>query len=689
MHIISLALGGCIKGPPVEYGLTEDTGGHITYILGEMAALARHPRVSKSEIVTRLFDDADLGGAYAQPNERTPCGIIITRIDSGDRRYLAKEALADDRTAFVEAFIAELRGRERLPDLIHAHFADAADVARQVRERLGIPFIYTAHSLGIDKLDAMGTEDGSAIRGRIAEERRAIAAADAVVGSSRDECERQLLRYEGADPATIHRLRPGIVVPCRRPDLDPARELIAPFLREPEKPIVLAIARPVHKKNLSALVEAFGSNEALRRKANLVVLAGLRSELSSGADEQRDVLFSLVNTIDRHDLYGQVAYPRRHTQAQVQSLYALAAETGGVFANPALTEPYGLTLVEAAAHGVPVVATRNGGPNDIVAELRNGNLVDPNDTEAIGAALVDLLTDHEAWNAASRNGRENSRSMSWRAYATGFIELAQDIVAPAARSMLASRPRDMLVCDIDNTLTGCRESAHRLRRYVPRQQRMSLCVATGRSLIEARRILREWELPQPRVFITSVGSEIYWQTDGGLEPDHAFAQAIEEDWRPEEIVRALKGVRGLVPQPNVEQRCWKRSYFADDRQVEREVCERLDKAGLSARVILSHRTLLDVLPVKAGKGAAIRHVAARSGVAGERVVAVGDSGNDLDMLRDCPNAVLVGNHDADLDMLRDKPNVYVARRSHAGGVLEGHLLHTRRRRMPNSRRTAA
>jgi hypothetical protein len=33
-----------------------------------------------------------------------------------------------------------------------------------------------------------------------------------------------------------------------------------------------------------------------------------------------------------------------------------------VFINPALVEPFGLTLIEAAAHGLPVVATANGGP---------------------------------------------------------------------------------------------------------------------------------------------------------------------------------------------------------------------------------------------------------------------------------------------------------------------------------------
>ena len=45
-----------------------------------------------------------------------------------------------------------------------------------------------------------------------------------------------------------------------------------------------------------------------------------------------------------------------------------------------LQEPFGLTLIEAAAHGAPLVATSNGGPVDIVNTLGNGVLVDPSDT---------------------------------------------------------------------------------------------------------------------------------------------------------------------------------------------------------------------------------------------------------------------------------------------------------------------
>lgn len=680
LHIISLALGGCIKAPPVRYGLTEDTGGHIAYILGEMAALAAHPKVEKAEIVTRLFDDDSLGADYARSREVLPCGPAITRIDSGDRRYLAKEALAADRAGFTEAFIAELQSRDRLPDLIHAHFADAADVACEVRRRLGIPYIYTAHSLGIDKLRSMQHGAAAGLQERIAEETRAVCHADAIVASSRDECERQLLQYDGCEPTRVHRLRPGTLAASAKPDFAPAERLIAPFLREPDKPVILAIARPVEKKNLNALVEAYGRSEALQRAANLVILAGLRSGLSSGEREQRGVIAGLVDLIDRHDLYGKVAYPPRHTQEDVRSLYALAGASGGVFVNPALTEPYGLTLIEAAAHGLPVVATRNGGPSDILDELEHGALVDPTDIEAIGSATLNLLTDREAWLRAARNGRENCRDMSWDVYADGFVQLAGDVLQRRRSSPASCPAEELLVCDIDNTLTGCAASAQRFRRYVERRRDLSFCVATGRSLVEARRILREWRLPQPDIFITSVGSEVYRQGDSGLELDQDFASSIGANWHPEEIDALLATVRGLTPQSAVEQRRWKRSYFADDPAVAGRVRRLLAASGIEAKVIYSHQRLLDVLPARAGKGAAMLHVARQTEIAPHRIVAVGDSGNDFDMLQECANAVLVGNYDSDLDRLVSAPNVYVARRSHAGGVLEGHLIHSRRRR---------
>ena len=79
MHIVSLALGGCLKAEPVRYGLTEDTGGHIIYILGEMEALSRREDVSFAEIITRRFDAPHLGSIHNQAEECINPKLVISR----------------------------------------------------------------------------------------------------------------------------------------------------------------------------------------------------------------------------------------------------------------------------------------------------------------------------------------------------------------------------------------------------------------------------------------------------------------------------------------------------------------------------------------------------------------------------------------------------------------------------------
>lgn len=60
--------------------------------------------------------------------------------------------------------------------------------------------------------------------------------------------------------------------------------------------------------------------------------------------------------------------------------------------------------MQAAAHGVPTVATKNGGPVDIMATLHHGLLVDPTNSRQIGDALLKILTNPEVWDEMSHNG---------------------------------------------------------------------------------------------------------------------------------------------------------------------------------------------------------------------------------------------------------------------------------------------
>ena len=86
-------------------------------------------------------------------------------------------------------------------------------------------------------------------------------------------------------------------------------------------------------------------------------------------------------------MYGKVAYPKKHLPSQIPALYRWAASRGGVFVNPALTEPFGLTLLEASACGLPIISTNDGGPKEIRSKCENGLLVDVTDIDELKLIL--------------------------------------------------------------------------------------------------------------------------------------------------------------------------------------------------------------------------------------------------------------------------------------------------------------
>ena len=77
---------------------------------------------------------------------------------------------------------------------------------------------------------------------------------------------------------------------------------LEPFLREPSKPLVLALSRPDERKNILTLLETFGESQALRQAANLLIVAG-----------SRDDIRALHQQILDHD-----PMVRRHTQITVR-----------------------------------------------------------------------------------------------------------------------------------------------------------------------------------------------------------------------------------------------------------------------------------------------------------------------------------------------------------------------------------
>jgi len=555
-----------------------------------------------------------------------------------------------------------------------------------------VPLVHTGHSLGRDKrkqLIAKGMsrqhiEQVYNIGRRIDAEEEVLSNADLVVTSTQNEVQEQYELYNYYDPDRMAVIAPGTDLQQFRPyskdEVITFKDEVDRFLTDPEKPIVLALSRPDERKNILTLIEAYGESAELQSRANLLIVVGNRDDIRDMDDGAQAVLTNILVWIDTYDLYGKVALPKRHRADEVPKIYRMVAAGHGVFINPALTEPFGLTILEAAASGLPVVATENGGPVDIIKNCRCGELVDPMDRGQIAAALLKLLDNDGNWRRASKNGIRGVRDhYAWEAHAKAYSGKIRSLtrklrLPPGERPMPGTLKYSdrMLVTDLDQSLLGDPDSRGDFLRVV-REHRKSVtyCIATGRRIDSALAVMKKHGIPLPDVLMSSAGTRIHYGS--ALNEDHLWADHIDHDWSPRRIRHLLTDVPGLKLQEKIKQTDAKISYYYDPLLAPSmdAINTLLRQQDITANVLLSFGQFLDVLPSRASKGQALRYVAQRLGIALDKILVAGGSGADEDMMRGNTLAVVVENrHDEELSLLPEVDRIYFAEGKYAAGILK-------------------
>ena len=692
LHFLLISVHGLIRGHDLELGRDADTGGQTLYVVELARALGERDDVARVDLVTRRVVDPAVSTDYAQAEEALSDKVRIVRIDAGPEAYIPKEQLWDHLDNFVDNLAEWVREQPRIPDVVHSHYADAGYVGVRLAHLLAVPLVHTGHSLGRDKrkqllakgLSAEDIESTYNMSRRVNAEEEALANAGLVITSTNNEIEAQYGLYDFYDPDCMSVIPPGTDLGrFRPPEDDEAFDYatrLEPFLSDPSKPLVLALSRPDERKNIPVLLEAFASSARLREIANLLLIAGNRDDIRDLDSGAQAVLTQLLLDVDAYDLYGSVALPKKHTANDIPDVYRAVAAGGGVFVNPALTEPFGLTLLEAAASGLPLVATENGGPNDIISNCDNGYLVDPLDAEAIADALLRLLDDPDEWRRASASGLAGvRRHYTWQAHAERYVDTVRGLLTRPRREPVAwdaertTRYRARgLFTDIDQTLLG---DADALRDFCEAMQakrkRVVFGVVTGRRFDSALAVLKKHGVPLPDVVISGLGTRIHYGSN--LTEDMHWADHVDHDWKENRIRRALADVPGLELQPKEKQSQLKLSWYYDPEAAPspEEIVALLHQKDLNANVIVSFGQFLDVIPARASKGQALRYAALRLGIPLEQILAAGGSGADEDMIRGNTLGVVVANrHDEELSALVDLERVYYSDRAHAAGLLD-------------------
>ncbi len=404
---------GLVRAKNLELGIDEDTGGQIVYVLELAKALSQLPDVGKIEVITRKIEDLRYPG-YNKGLEKINEKTTLVRLSCGPKKYVKKVDLWPYLDEFAKNAEIYTKNLNRRPDIIHSNYADGGYVGRHLAKKFHVPLVHVSHSLAKPEIKRLRLSGKNHLILQAKEEQKIINDANAIVASSEQEKNFQYGMYKLSNMEKIYVIPPGIDFKKFKPDNKKNKEKF---------PVVLAMARIDAKKNLIGSVEAFSKNKNLQKKAKLSIASSTFGAKNLSGRE-RKLIAEIKNKIKNFRLENVVSLVNPNGYGGSENLYRLAAQSGGIFINPALFEGFGLTTLEAGACGVPVVVTKNGGPAEVVEKCKNGIVVDPRNTSELANAIEKIIGNRKLWKKFSENGLKNiPRYYSWPSAAKKHIKL--------------------------------------------------------------------------------------------------------------------------------------------------------------------------------------------------------------------------------------------------------------------------
>lgn len=471
-----------------------DTGGQVVYILDQVRALEKEMRsrlyeqgltdiVPRIVVLTRLIPESEGTSCHRRIEKisRTENSFILrVPFRSSDGQVIPHWISRFDIWPYLERFakdaeieiLSELNGR---PDLVVGNYSDGNLVATLISSKLGITQCNIAHALEKAKylysdLYWQDNEANYHFSSQFTADIIAMNAADFIITSTfqeiagTDENPGQYESYMTFTMPNLYRVINGIdvydpkfniVSPGADPEIyfpaenrklrfmdmhNKIEELIfgtqrneesRGILVNPQKPIILSMARLDRIKNLTGLVDLYGANPELRARANLLIVGGHINPEHSVDTEEVDQIRKMHDLFNTYELDEEVRWLGMHLEKEVTGeLYRFIADRQGAFVQPALFEAFGLTVVEAMVSGLPTFATCFGGPMEIIENGISGFHIDPNNGEIIAQQLVDFFTrcdvDPGYWEKIAQGGIARVKTKyTWELYAERMMTFAR------------------------------------------------------------------------------------------------------------------------------------------------------------------------------------------------------------------------------------------------------------------------
>ncbi len=379
-----------------------DAGGMNVVELALAQALARGGH--EVDLLTRR-SDAD-APAVAEVSDR----VRVHLLPAGPPTPLAKSAIDEHIPEFRQA----LRGLEEF-DVVHSHHWMSGVAALDWAHGLGVPHVQSFHSVAAPQGRPLADGEPPESPDRVGGEARVARMSDAIAAISVAEA-RTVVERCGAAPERVHVISPGV-------DLElfhPMRADEDPWSPEPPadgRGYVVFAARLQPLKGPDLALRALAHVEKWLRPR--LVVAG---DYSEDFADYRSSLAELVRRLGLEDDVTYVGPLERPDLARVIRGARLVLV-------PSHSETFGLIALEAAASGVPVVASAAGGLREAVAHGETGQLMDSREPEEWGRALTMLLSPDGPIERMAIASRIHARRFEWDWAARRLAALYTDLRA--------------------------------------------------------------------------------------------------------------------------------------------------------------------------------------------------------------------------------------------------------------------
>ena len=360
--------------------------------------------LAQAGVECTTYTHADRAGlpaeVFVEPGHR------VVHIEAGPH-HLPKEALADILDEFTDGVLAHLEANGGT-DVVHANYWLSGVVAHRIKHILDIPFVSTFHTLA--RVKAEGGDPEPLWRDRA--EAEIITCADAICVSCTEE-ERQFRRLYGDPQGRIEIVAPGVEHAFFAPgDQGGAR---AALDLPSDRPVLLFVGRIQPLKGPDVAIRALA---ALGRPDALLLVVGGASGVDGDGETGR--ARELVADLG---LENQVRFvpPQPH---HILSTYYRAAD---VVLVPSRSESFGLVALEAAACGVPVVASAVGGLLTLVDDGTTGFLVRGRAPEEFAKAIARILDEPALAESMGLAAAERAKRYTWSFAAARLRRLYADL----------------------------------------------------------------------------------------------------------------------------------------------------------------------------------------------------------------------------------------------------------------------